>query len=73
MNTELSRLEVQITQLLALHEALKAQGRELHEEATRLAIENRVLHEKIQQATQRIAALVKTLPILEEEMADGSS
>lgn len=62
MEAELTQLESQIEQLIGLHEAGKAEVRELRARVAALEVDNRRLAEKVRLATGRIEAVLANLP-----------
>lgn len=62
MDAELTQLEHQVEQLIALYERLKADNRGLLERVARLETENRGLSDKVRLATTKLEALLQKLP-----------
>lgn len=62
MNTELSRLEVQLEQLIDHYQAGKRDRAELCARIAGLEAENRKLSQKLEMAVSRLESLIERLP-----------
>ena len=62
MNTEFAQLEVQLEQLIAQYERLKADNLELRGRVSRLEADNRKLSDKVRLAADRLESLLDNLP-----------
>lgn len=64
METELSRLEQRLEQLIGLYERGRLEGRDLRVRLASLEAENRRLADKVNQATQKLESILDRLPEL---------
>jgi prefoldin subunit 5 len=63
MDAEITRLERQIEQLIALHESGKTELRQLRNRVVALEAENRQLSEKLKVAIERLEGMLVKLPV----------
>jgi outer membrane murein-binding lipoprotein Lpp len=62
MEAEIAQLENRVEQLIGLHEAGKAEIRDLRMRVARLEADNRALTEKVRLATRKLEDLLEKLP-----------
>lgn len=62
MEIELSQLESRIEALAQLCHQLRGENRQLRQAADALSMENRVLHDKIERAGEKLEQLLSQLP-----------
>lgn len=64
METELSRLEQRLEQLIGLYESDRLEGRNLRMRIASLEAENRRLADKVRLATEKLESVLDRLPEL---------
>lgn len=62
MEEELTQLENRIEQLVALHEGIKADNRDLRSRLAKLEADNRAQGDKLRLATDKLESLLARLP-----------
>ncbi len=62
MEEELTQLENRIEQLIALHEGIKADNRDLRSRLAKLEADNRAQGDKLRLATEKLESLLARLP-----------
>jgi cell division protein ZapB len=62
MDEELTQLENRIEQLVSLHEAIKAENRDLRSRLARLEVDSRNQADKLKLATDKLEDLLARLP-----------
>jgi cell division protein ZapB len=65
--TELENLEQKLAQLVALTRQVRDENRDLRLHLTRLEVENKSLHDKVDAARGKLESLIERLPDVSEE------
>lgn len=73
MSSEFLQLAEKVTQLAQLAQSLREENAELRRKVKLLSEDNTTLNARVDEAYQRVSAVLAQLPVAEEETTDAAS